>query len=182
MSDATRPSLLIVDDDDATQEALKTFFVDAGCDVLSVSTAEEAWVVLTSGKIRVDVIILDWDLPLGISGPQLNKKLKSDDTLKSIPVIFYTSNWNPKLLSPSFMDWLSAVAAARHGDGESLDDRVVDKKKHTLPGPHPGLVLNVVQKLEEKRITVPESLAKTARLLKSEGFDATDEVLRMGRA
>lgn len=180
MVEAYRPKLLIVDDNEQLQETLKTFFAGVGCDVLSVYTAEEGWAALTIGGLKPDVIVLDWDLPLGISGPQLNKKLKTHEQLKSIPVIFYTANWNPKVLSGSFMDWLSAIASMRHG-GEGFNDRVIDKKKHSIPGPHPGLLLNVAQKLEESGKAVPEELLKVVGVLKAEGFDATDEVLRMGK-
>jgi CheY-like chemotaxis protein len=183
MADAYKPKLMLVDDDDTVQDTLKPFFLGMGCDIIGLSTAEEAWAALTLGKAEVDVIILDWDLPLGMSGPQLNKKIKSHEELRKIPVVFYTANWNPKVLSGSFMDWLSAVASMRNGaDGFDKDSVFDKKKKHAQPGPHPGLLLNVAQKLEETGKPVPAELAKMVNLLKAEGFDATDEVLRMGHS
>lgn len=179
MTETRRPHLLLVDDNEELHETLKAFFATLNCDITGLHSAEEAWVALSVGKLMVDLIILDWDLPMGISGPQLNRKLKTDDRLKKIPVVFYTANWNPKVLSGSFMDWLSAIASMRHG-GEGFDDRVIDKKKHSLPGPHPGLLLNVAQKLQDTGKPVPEELAKMVALLKAEGFDASDEVVRMG--
>jgi CheY-like chemotaxis protein len=180
MTDTHPPMLMVVDDNDEIQQTLKTFFKGVGCDVLGMYTAEEAWAALTSGKIAVDVLILDWDLPLGMSGPQLNKKIKNHDGLKDIPVIFYTANWNPNQMSPTFMEWLSS-ASSREGDKDSVFDKKKAQNTSSSSVPHPGLLLNVAQKLEENRKPVPEELAKAVKLLRLEGFDATDEVLRMGQ-
>lgn len=178
MAPSFRPQITVVDDDAEVQSTLKGTLRGLGCDVLSVFTAEEAWAVLTSGKINVDVIVLDWELPLGMSGPALNKRIKAHENLKSIPVVYYTANWDPKSLHPAYIAWLGSIVSLQN-DMQKFTDAVIAKKG--IVGPPPGLLLNIAEALEGRGRPVPVEMKKAVDLLIHQGYNAADEVERLGK-
>jgi len=81
--------ILIVDDEidllRVTAFRLKNF----GYDILTASNGQEALELIR--KDPPDLILLDLRIPL-ISGYEVCKKLKSDNKLKTIPVIIFTAS------------------------------------------------------------------------------------------
>ena len=78
--------ILVVDDDGASLRSIKAI-LDSKYDVSVVNSGMKA---LTSiGKSCPDLIILDYEMPL-MSGPELFERLKEDDRLKDIPILFMT--------------------------------------------------------------------------------------------
>lgn len=81
----------IVDDDESVRESLPDLVKEFGFAVKAFSSAEEflasEWVCVT------DCLILDIAMP-GMSGPDLQRKLKSRD--KEIPIIFITGHGDAK--------------------------------------------------------------------------------------
>lgn len=81
--------VLIVDDEPDLLKSLAFRMRKAGYDVIEATSGEEGLDRAASGK--PDVIILDWRLP-GMPGTEVYKKLKADEVLKSIPVLFLTAS------------------------------------------------------------------------------------------
>ncbi len=81
--------ILIVDDEidllRVTSFRLKNF----GYDILTASNGQEALELIE--KSPPDLILLDLRIPL-VSGYEVCKKIKSDNKLKTIPVIIFTAS------------------------------------------------------------------------------------------
>jgi len=52
-------------------------------------------------KAKPDLILLDYEMPY-INGPELCQLIKSDDTIKSIPVVFFTSSSAAETITSAF--------------------------------------------------------------------------------
>lgn len=94
-----RPAeILLVEDNPADAElAMIGLRDDAGINNIHVvGDAEEAWEFLKqegvhAGAPRPDIVLLDLNLP-GLSGGELLRSIKSDDDLRSIPVIVLSTS------------------------------------------------------------------------------------------
>ncbi len=88
--------VLVVDDSIMSRTRLKKPLTDAGFIVCCVESGEEALDFLKNSK--PDIILLDMIMP-GISGLEVLAKIKENDNLKNIPVIFLTGedSKEPKL-------------------------------------------------------------------------------------
>ncbi|GHV04907.1 hypothetical protein FACS1894217_00920 [Clostridia bacterium] len=82
-----KQSVLMVDDNMANLKIGKGILSDI-YNVYTVLTAEKMFELLT--KAMPDIILLDIEMP-GMDGMEAIGRLKSDETLKNIPVIFLTS-------------------------------------------------------------------------------------------
>lgn len=86
-------SILIVDDELEMLKLLDRFLQEAGYKVLKAMRASEA--IKIAKEEEVDLIILDVDMP-GMDGMEAKKKLSSDTSTSTIPVIFLTGNDEPQ--------------------------------------------------------------------------------------
>ncbi len=94
-----RPAeILLVEDNPADAElAMIGLRGDAGINNIHVARdGEEAWEFLTqvgdhAGAPRPDIVLLDLNLP-GLSGGELLRNIKTDEDLRSIPVIVLTTS------------------------------------------------------------------------------------------
>ena len=82
--------VLLVEDDLAFLNFLKTACRLQGLEAMGVASAEEAWTLLASGR-PIDIVLTDIMLP-GFSGIELCSRIKSDAGLKRIPVIMMTGS------------------------------------------------------------------------------------------
>ena len=80
--------VLVVEDDDAIREMLVMVLGQADFLVVAVPSAENALQVLAENT--PDLILLDWMLP-GISGVELARQLKNDDSYSDLPIILLTA-------------------------------------------------------------------------------------------
>lgn len=81
-------NILVVEDEDAIRDMLIMALEQSHLNVIGVASAEEALRVLADQNI--DLMVLDWMLP-GISGVELARRLKNDNTYKQIPIILLTA-------------------------------------------------------------------------------------------
>jgi len=87
--------VLFVDDSPVDRTYIEGVLVHNGFDLLLATNHEEA--LKLAKEQKPDLILLDILLPK-VSGIEVCKKIKSDDDIKHIPVIFYTSIDTPKNL------------------------------------------------------------------------------------
>lgn len=80
--------ILIVDDEPAIREMLRMALELDGNLCLEAGSANEAMPIIVDE--RPDLILLDWMMP-EVSGLELLRRLKRDDTLAEIPVIMLTA-------------------------------------------------------------------------------------------
>ena len=80
--------ILIVDDEPAIREMLRMALELDGHLCLEAGSANEAMPIIVDE--RPDLILLDWMMP-EVSGLELLRRLKRDDTLAEIPVIMLTA-------------------------------------------------------------------------------------------
>lgn len=81
-------TILIVEDEPAQQEALKTK-LESTYRILTVRTVSDGW--NTIQKEHPDLVILDIMLPGGMNGFDLLEKLKKDPQSAAIPVVVLTN-------------------------------------------------------------------------------------------
>lgn len=81
-------NILVVEDEDAIREMLVMALEQAGLNVISAASAEQAQQALAENL--TDMLLLDWMLP-GISGVELARRLKNDSSFKDLPIILLTA-------------------------------------------------------------------------------------------
>jgi DNA-binding response OmpR family regulator len=87
--------VLFVDDSPVDRAYIEGVLVHNGFEMLLAENYEEA--ILLAKERKPDLILLDILLPK-VSGIEVCKKIKADDAIKHIPVIFYTAIDTPKNL------------------------------------------------------------------------------------
>jgi two-component system phosphate regulon response regulator PhoB len=83
------PRLLIVEDDEALIELLSYNFSSFGYDVRVARTGDEAMMLLD--EERLDLVLLDWMLPDGVSGIEVCRRIRAKPEIKGLPVIMLTA-------------------------------------------------------------------------------------------
>src|SRR5919201_1508066 len=81
--------ILVVDDDPALRELLKTTFEIADVDLVEAADAAEARLAIA--REDPSVIVLDVNMP-GVTGLELCRELKDDPATRDIPVIVLTGS------------------------------------------------------------------------------------------
>jgi len=83
--------ILFVDDEPDILKLTTFRLKNAGYEVLSATNGKEAMDLIKSTV--PDLILLDWNMPL-VNGEQFCKQLRSDNSLKHIPVILFSATVN----------------------------------------------------------------------------------------
>lgn len=84
----TRRTVLIVDDDEAVRDYLRTLFEQAGYTVFAVGDGRIALAYLK--QVRVDAILLDLMMPK-MSGWEVAQTLQADPLLRRIPIVVFSA-------------------------------------------------------------------------------------------
>ena len=87
---ATRPHILVVDDEPSSIEVLAES-LQAHYDVSAARNGEEA--VAICDRLRPDLVLLDIVMP-GLDGYEVCRRLKSSPDTSAIPVIFVTARYS----------------------------------------------------------------------------------------
>ena len=82
--------ILSVDDSRSIRLIIKNAVDVLGFDFLEAGDGREAWQVLEQEQGKLDLILLDWNMPV-MDGFELLQKLKADDRFKGIPVIMVST-------------------------------------------------------------------------------------------
>lgn len=88
-------SILVVDDEEDTVELARMVLEDEGYRVFSVSNGEEAIQFLNENPEKPDLILLDVLMPK-VSGLEVCKYIKTNETYKKIPVLLFTAKVGKK--------------------------------------------------------------------------------------
>lgn len=84
----TKHKILIIDDEPAIREMVAVALELADFDVLEAENAQDGHALIVD--LRPDLILLDWMLP-SVSGIELARRLKRDDSTAEIPIIMLTA-------------------------------------------------------------------------------------------
>jgi two-component system, OmpR family, phosphate regulon response regulator PhoB len=83
------PRLLIVEDDEALITLLEYNLTSQGYDCRVARSGDEAMITLEEDM--VDLVILDWMLPDGVSGIEVCRRIRAKPEIKGLPVIMLTA-------------------------------------------------------------------------------------------
>jgi DNA-binding response OmpR family regulator len=105
-------TILIIEDDQQTQEIYKQLFESDEFTILQATIVEQAWDIIRNGK--PDLIVLDIMLPGGANGFDFLAQLKRDEKLKNIPVIVLTNldTEEPTAISMGASDYIVKTATS----------------------------------------------------------------------
>jgi two-component system phosphate regulon response regulator PhoB len=91
--------ILVVDDDVSIREMVATMLDAIGLVVTTAGSAEEAFDLLLRDTFHLAV--LDWSLP-GVTGLDLCKRIRSRESIATLPVLFLTANSSPQHMIEAF--------------------------------------------------------------------------------
>jgi len=87
-------TILVVEDDPKLRFIIEKQLLDAGFDTVAVEGGDAALREL--GSFTPDLVLLNILLPPGMDGIELCKRIRADQRLARIPVIFLTGSENPE--------------------------------------------------------------------------------------
>jgi CheY-like chemotaxis protein len=95
----TYQKIMVIDDDDDDQEIFLTAMekIPGEFEFISFNSAHAAWGKLSKKEMKPDVIFLDLNMPM-MSGQQFLTAIKSDESLKDIPVIILSTSSNARTI------------------------------------------------------------------------------------
>ena len=82
--------IMSVDDSEATREFIRAAVDVLGFEFLEAADGQEGLEVLEREKGSVDLILLDWYMPI-MDGIEMLEELKSNDLFRNIPVTMVTT-------------------------------------------------------------------------------------------
>ena len=89
----TAPRILVVDDDAAVRDVLRTTLARGGYDVLAAASGMEG--LVRAQEERPDLVLLDVMMP-GMDGWEVLKLLKLDPATRDIPVVIVSVRAEPR--------------------------------------------------------------------------------------
>ena len=83
-----RPTILVIEDEEAQRLILQHNLEEAGYEVICAEDGEIGWELITD--YRPDLIVLDWMMPK-LSGLELCRRIKSSAKTKNTPIIMLSA-------------------------------------------------------------------------------------------
>jgi two-component system chemotaxis response regulator CheY len=90
--------ILSVDDSKTTRQFIRRAIDVLGFEFLEAADGREGLEILNTEGVRVDLILLDWNMPV-MDGIEMLKILKSSSLLKGIPVTFVSTEQERQKIS-----------------------------------------------------------------------------------
>lgn len=87
--------ILVVDDEPFNLDIVGEYLDEMGFELVMVDSGEAAWEALNQPDSRFDLVLLDRMMP-GMDGISVLRRIKSDERLRSIPVIMQTAATSPE--------------------------------------------------------------------------------------
>jgi two-component system, chemotaxis family, chemotaxis protein CheY len=82
--------LLTVDDSKTIRKRVRQIISVLDVEILEAENGQEAYKVLEEHNGEIDLILLDWEMPV-MNGNEFLKKIKADKRFRSIPVIMLSA-------------------------------------------------------------------------------------------
>lgn len=95
MRDMNKAKILVVDDEPFNLDIVGEYLDEMGFDLVMVDSGEAAWQALSQPDSGFDLVLLDRMMP-GMDGISVLRRIKSDERLRSIPVIMQTAATSPE--------------------------------------------------------------------------------------
>lgn len=153
----SKPIIMVVEDNQTTQETLKRDLQPLGLEVLISPSAEDAWKVLESGT-KPDVLILDFNLPGGEDGPTFYRRIRLHPKYKTIPVIPFTA-----LLDQQDGESHSKVSnfiASRKPESIHIHKIVSKNGREDVCKTPEDLIVEIGRDLDKKYLILPDAFRK----------------------
>ena len=99
MIDPAKTTVLVVEDDQLTRGTLGLILMRGGGYQVRSANDVHTFVAALQKRPLPDAVILDIELPGGISGFKILAKIRSHVTLKNLPVIIFSGHSEPEDLS-----------------------------------------------------------------------------------
>lgn len=90
---ANRKNILVVEDDEQSTRFIQVLLQDSYI-IHNATWAEPAWDILL--REHIDLVLMDISLPGDENGLELTRRIRSDDRLRSLPVIVVTAHAFPR--------------------------------------------------------------------------------------
>ena len=178
MPNIAPPTVLTVDDSDINLMVLEEI-LKGDYNVLSANNGKEALNLLRKAKTLPKIILLDLQMP-EMNGRQMLEILKSDESLKRIPVIVITAeeDSDTELLAAGAVDYISKpfvvdivklrvrnqIELKNYSD--SLEEMVAEKTKE------------VIKKTEEANKVLDNALQGLANVIEHRDLESGEHVMR----
>jgi CheY-like chemotaxis protein len=126
MAEEKSLSILIVDDDAAIREIYESFFRDAGFTVYTAKDGEEG--LVAAKQYHPSAVLLDLMMPK-VDGHEMLKQLKSDASIKDIPVVIFSA-----LITELEREESLAAGAAEYIEKSNIEspDQLLSKVKSVI--------------------------------------------------
>ncbi len=98
--DPQKLNFLIVDDMDNMRRSIRAMLklIQFGKNHYDAANGKEAWELLSSGSVKVDFIISDWNMPK-MNGTELLHMIRSSKKVKEIPFLMITAEANQSIVA-----------------------------------------------------------------------------------
>ena len=126
--------ILIADDIPNNREVIMSFLKNFDFDIYAATNGKEA--IKMAGKFKPDLILMDLKMPL-MDGYEATSTIKSDETLKNIPIIAFTASATKeekdKILAAGFDHFLRKPIAQKDLTAELMHYLKYKKPKESVP-------------------------------------------------
>ena len=89
-----KKTILVVDDFDSIRQFVCETLQRRGYATLSAANGNQAYEILTQESEAVNLVLTDYNMP-DCTGFELLRKIKSNEEISDVPVIFLTTEGNP---------------------------------------------------------------------------------------
>ena len=89
-----KKTILVVDDFTSIRQFVCETLERKGYNTLGAANGNEAFTLLTENSNTVDLVLTDYNMP-NCTGFELLKKIKDNNSVSKVPVIFLTTESNP---------------------------------------------------------------------------------------
>lgn len=100
-------TILVVDDFASIRQYICETLERKGYNTIGVANGDEAIDFLTTNPGKINLVISDYNMPM-CTGIELLKKIKTNSTVKKIPVVFLTTETSPEKMKNARDAGLSA--------------------------------------------------------------------------
>jgi CheY-like chemotaxis protein len=114
-----RIRLLIIDDDPDMRQGIKLSLEHEGIEVRGAAGGEEG--IALARSMHPDIIVLDVEMPPGIGGAEVCRRIRSEEALDEIPIIFLTARVDLDAMEETVEEEAQGYLLKPFSEGDLLD-------------------------------------------------------------